>query len=66
VSYDDLPTAVQTTPQLTTIRQPIRRAGALAVEMLLDILQHGAEPARRIILPTELVIRESCGDKRLI
>jgi DNA-binding LacI/PurR family transcriptional regulator len=33
---------------------------------LLDILQHGAEPARRIILPTELVIRESCGDKRLI
>ncbi|MBE2198624.1 MAG: LacI family DNA-binding transcriptional regulator [Anaerolinea sp.] len=64
VGYDDLPTAVHTTPPLTTIRQPIKRAGALAVTTLLDILQHGAEPARRIVLPTELVIRESCGDKR--
>lgn len=61
IGYDDLPIAARMVPSLTTIRQPIKRAGILAVETLLDILQHGAEPARRIILPTELVIRESCG-----
>jgi DNA-binding LacI/PurR family transcriptional regulator len=29
--------------------------------MLIDILENGGEPPRRIILPTELVIRASCG-----
>jgi LacI family transcriptional regulator len=61
VSFDDLPPAEMAEPQLTTVRQPVRRTGALAVEMLIDILEHGAEPARRLVLPTELVIRGSCG-----
>jgi len=61
VGFDDMPFAATADPPLTTIRQPIREAGALAVEMLVDILENGAEPARRIILPTELVVRASCG-----
>jgi len=61
VGFDDLPQAATANPPLTTVRQPIQRAGALAVEMLIDILENGAEPPRRIILPTELVIRASCG-----
>ena len=61
VGFDDMPQAETTNPPLTTVRQPIQRAGALAVEMLIDILENGAEPPRRIILPTELVIRASCG-----
>lgn len=61
VSFDDLPPAEIAEPQLTTIRQPVRRTGAIAVEMLIDILEHGAEPPRRMVLPTELVIRQSCG-----
>jgi LacI family transcriptional regulator len=61
VGFDDLPQAVTADPPLTTIRQPIQRAGVLAVEMLIDILENGMGPARRIILPTELVIRASCG-----
>jgi LacI family transcriptional regulator len=63
VGFDDMPQAATANPPLTTIRQPIRRAGALAVEMLFDILQNGPEPPRRIILPTELVIRASCGSR---
>jgi LacI family transcriptional regulator len=63
VGFDDLPHAATADPPLTTIRQPIQRTGALAVEMLLDILENGAEPARRIVLPTELVIRASCGSQ---
>ena len=65
VGFDDMPQAATADPPLTTIRQPIQRTGALAVEILIDILENGAEPARRVILPTELVIRASCGARLL-
>jgi LacI family transcriptional regulator len=61
VGFDDLPLAVSANPPLTTVRQPVSRMGALAAEMLLDIIEQGAEPPRRMILPTELIIRQSCG-----
>lgn len=61
VGFDDLPPALLAIPPLTTIRQPIRRIGALAVETLLDIIDNGSKPARRVILPTELVVRETSG-----
>jgi len=61
VGFDDLPHAATSDPPLTTIRQPIQQSGALAVDMLIDILENETEAARRIILPTELVIRASCG-----
>lgn len=60
VGYDDLPPASHTDPPLTTVRQPIKRVGAMAVETLLDILDNGLEPPRRMIMPTELVVRASC------
>jgi LacI family transcriptional regulator len=59
VGFDDLPTSSLTDPPLTTIRQPIRRLGAQAVETLIDILNNGPEPPRRITLSTELIIRAS-------
>jgi DNA-binding LacI/PurR family transcriptional regulator len=34
---------------------------AKAVVIWLDILEYGLEPPRRIIMPTELVVRASCG-----
>jgi LacI family transcriptional regulator len=61
VGFDDLPTSALSDPPLTTIRQPIRRLGAQAVETLIDILTNGPEPPRRITLSTELVIRSSCA-----
>lgn len=61
VGFDDLPTAAFSDPPLTTIRQPILRTGAEAVEILVDILTNGPEPARHIVLATELIIRASCG-----
>jgi LacI family transcriptional regulator len=66
VGFDDMPHAATADPPLTTIRQPIQRAGALAVEMLIDIIENGVEPARRILLPTELVIRASCGSDLVV
>jgi LacI family transcriptional regulator len=61
VGFDDLPPSATSDPPLTTVSQPVHRMGILATEMLLDIINEGIEPPRRIILPTELVIRQTCG-----
>ncbi|MBN2146315.1 MAG: LacI family DNA-binding transcriptional regulator [Anaerolineales bacterium] len=63
VSYDDLPPATLSSPPLTTIRQPIRRLGIRLVETLLDIIENGPKPTRRVLFDTELVIRDSCGER---
>ena len=60
ISFDDIPAASATEPPLTTVRQPIRRMAALAVETLLDLVEHPGSGPRRMVLPTQLVIRESC------
>lgn len=65
VGYDDMPFAARTDPPLTTVRQPIHRAGFVAAETLMDLIADGNDVPRRVILPTELVIRESCGAERL-
>jgi LacI family transcriptional regulator len=64
VGFDDLPINVPPTPQLTTVRQPVFRFGVRAVEMLIDVIENGNEPQRRVIMDTELVIRDSCGAKQ--
>lgn len=64
VGFDDVSIATYADPQLTTIRQPIARLGFNAVEILIDLIENGIVPARRIIMDTELVIRESCGASR--
>ncbi len=57
--FDDMPFAAHTDPPLTTVRQTIQRAGVTAVETLIDLVTHPGSPTRRVILPTELVIRAS-------
>jgi DNA-binding LacI/PurR family transcriptional regulator len=61
VGFDDLPPAIIADPPLTTIRQPINQNGMLAVETLIDLLETGPDPPRHTILPTELIIRATCG-----
>ncbi len=58
--FDDIPMASRTDPPLTTVRQPIHRTGAVAAETLIDLIEEGESRPRRVILPTELVIRNSC------
>jgi LacI family transcriptional regulator len=61
VGFDDLPTAVHVTPKLTTVRQPIEEKGRLAASILLDLIENADSQPRQVLLPTQLVIRESCG-----
>ncbi len=61
VSFDDLPPATMAEPALTTVRQPIRRLGIKAVEVLLEVMENRTPTPQQVILNTELVIRQSCG-----
>lgn len=61
VGFDDLAAAETAVPPLTTVRQPIHRLGALAVETLLALIEKPEEGPRRAVLPTELIVRRSCG-----
>lgn len=59
--WDDIPAARHLAPPLTTVRQPMLDLGRRAAELLRDrISTHRSEP-RHELLPTELVIRSSCG-----
>ena len=61
VSFDGLVEAHETSPPLTSVAQPVRRTGEEAVRLLVALVEGRAEPAERIILPTELIVRRSCG-----
>lgn len=60
VGFDDIPSAATSKPSLTTVRQPIQRTGSIAAELLVDMIEHPDPQTRRVVLPTELVIRSSC------
>ena len=59
--FDDIGVAQHVRPALTTVRQPMRALGEEAVRILLDRINNRAAPRNSIVLPTELVIRRSCG-----
>ena len=60
VGFDDIPAAATIKPALTTVRQPIQRMGSAAAEMLVDMIEHPSPQPRRVVIPTQLVIRSSC------
>jgi len=59
--FDDIATARHLRPALTTVRQPMREIGERAVHALLDRLSDRDAPRRTSVLPTQLVVRSSCG-----
>ena len=59
--FDDIEAAAYAQPPLTTVRQAIRKQGELAVQLLLQRMAHPDARAETLVLPTELVIRRSCG-----
>jgi DNA-binding LacI/PurR family transcriptional regulator len=60
VGFDDAPMAAQTTPALTTVRQPYIEKGRLAGQLLITQLEQDTRP-NSVVLPTELVVRGSSG-----
>ena len=64
IGFDDIPAAAFHYPSLTTVRQPLRRMGELAVEMLVERLENGKEMEREIAVQPEIVVRESTAAAR--
>jgi len=57
--FDDIIEAGRMYPSLTTVHQPTREMAAAAVDMLLELLDEGEAPSRR--LECRFAPRESCG-----
>jgi DNA-binding LacI/PurR family transcriptional regulator len=57
--FDDLEFASQLDPPLTTVRQGVGEIGHEAARTLLGLLEDPHGGPRRVLLPTELVVRQS-------
>jgi LacI family transcriptional regulator len=64
IGFDDFDLASLLAVPLTAVRQPAAELGRSAARLLLDWIRFGSDAeylSQRVILPTELVIRQSCG-----
>ncbi len=59
IGFDDAPMSQYLRPPLTTIRQPIREAGRLCVNMLVCLIEGGQPEETHILLPPKLILRAS-------
>jgi DNA-binding LacI/PurR family transcriptional regulator len=57
--FDDVPLAQYLQPALTSVRQPVRQAGHLCVDLLVALLTGLPVAQRHILLQPELVVRAS-------
>ena len=64
IGFDDILLSSIVSPALTTIAQPVDEMSKLAIELLVKRIQNKkvGSSEERIILPTRLVIRESCKE----
>ena len=58
MGFDDSPAALTGEVALTTVRQPSEEQGRLLARTLLQLLR-GEDAARRTIMPTDIVVRQS-------
>jgi len=62
VGFDDFEWAAVLRPRITTVAQPTYEIGKTAARMLIDRIEgRGGSDPRRVVLPTRLIVRESCG-----
>jgi LacI family transcriptional regulator len=63
VGFDNIPESALTEPPLTTVDQSIQAQGREAVRILIGLINEpsrASEPAH-VLLPTQLIVRRSCG-----
>ena len=59
VGFDDIATAADFSPPLTTVRQPSKKVGQVAAQMLFELIAGEPVEQKEIVLPAELIIRQS-------
>jgi LacI family transcriptional regulator len=60
VGFNDQPSAKYMIPSLTTVRIPSEYLGSAAVDLLFENINGNREYNKKVIIPTEFKIRESC------
>lgn len=65
VGFDDIQAASFTSPPLTTVALPKHAMGIKAMQLILELIS-GKGKHKKMLLPTKLVIRESCGQKKAL
>jgi DNA-binding LacI/PurR family transcriptional regulator/signal transduction histidine kinase/DNA-binding NarL/FixJ family response regulator len=58
--FDDIEDCVRVSPRLTTVRQSFRDIGRESVRIMSAVLA-GEKVERNVVLPTKMIVRESCG-----
>ena len=64
VGFDNILMSLYTDPLLTTIKQPKKQMGITAINLLLDIIKGKRVKEKNIVLPTELIVRQSVAKPR--
>jgi LacI family transcriptional regulator len=64
VSIDDTELAALVRPALTTIHVPKESIGIHALRILDTYAAYPDSPPASVVLPTELIVRQSCGSRR--
>lgn len=63
--FDDIAEGAIVTPPVTTVRPPFHELGKKAVELLCWMIRGETVP-QQVILPSKLIVRQSCGCKSTI
>lgn len=62
VGFDDSQAARVFAPPITVISRDVAQMGRMAAQMVLERMGEGRDrPPRKVILPTQILLRESCG-----
>jgi DNA-binding LacI/PurR family transcriptional regulator len=64
VGFDNMRMAAQVHPPLTTVHQPRVEIGIQAAQLLIDRIEGKDGPPEHIVLPTHLIVRDSCGARQ--
>ncbi len=59
IGFDDNPSSLYGPVALTTVKQPLIKMGEDAVKELSGLLK-GKKTVKKVVLPTKLIVRESC------
>lgn len=61
VGYGDITLASYFRPMLTTIKEPYYDIGAVSIRRILKVIQGESVEEQTIVLPVQLIIRDSCS-----
>jgi DNA-binding LacI/PurR family transcriptional regulator len=61
MGFDDVPLSQYLRPALTTVRQPIPEICQTLIQMFQSVINGETPKQRHVLMPPQLVVRDSCG-----